>query len=84
MSTKPPRAFSRPADLPLFAWIVDGQFRGICHFENPASMPDRHMYLPVHGDEPAADLERQYFVDSYEIKADHVVRTRVVHDREVA
>ncbi len=82
-----PRALSRPSALPLWALIgADGKMIGVQTFEDGrlSVWNDGRHYLPVFGDEPAADLDRQYFLDSYTIEGDRVVRTRVVHDRDAA
>jgi hypothetical protein len=83
----PPRALSRPGALPLWALIsADGKMIGVQTFADgqlPAWSDGRH-YLPVFGHEPEADLAREYFMDSFEIQSDRVVRTRTVHDRAAA
>lgn len=87
MTTELPRALSRPGALPLWALIgADGTMIGQQTFEDgrlPVWNDGRH-YLPVFGDEPEADLDRQYFLDSFEIESDRVVRTRVVRDQDAA
>jgi hypothetical protein len=91
MTTKlPPRALSRPGSLPIYALVgADNVVRGIQTFENPDHYPgdgqqaDGSRYLPVFGDEPPADLDRQYYDDEFEIEGDRVVRTRTVHERSV-
>jgi hypothetical protein len=85
-----PRALSRPSGLPLFAWIgADNAVRGVQCFEDPIRYPggeqqaDGSRCLPVFGEEPPADLQRQYFVDEFEIEGDRVIRMRTVHERDI-
>jgi hypothetical protein len=85
--TELPRALSRPSGLPLFAWIgADGKMIGVQTFDDghlPVWSDGRH-YLPIFGNEPEVDLDRQYFMDSFDVQAEHVIRTRTVHDRAAA
>lgn len=87
LQSLPPRALSRPGNLPLWALIAaDGKIIGVQTFDEgrlPVWSDGRH-YLPIFGDEPEVDLDRQYFMDSFEIQGDRVVRTRTVHDRDAA
>jgi hypothetical protein len=87
MTTELPRALSRPGALPLWALIgADGKMIGVQTFEDgrlPVWTDGRH-YLPVFGDAPPADLNRQYFMDGFDVQADRVIRTRTVHDRDAA
>jgi hypothetical protein len=90
MTTELPRALSRPSGLPLFAWIgADNAVRGVQCFEDPSQHPgdkpqaDGSRCLAVFGDEPPADLQRQYFVDEFEIDGDRVIRKRTVQERGV-
>ncbi len=83
-----PRALSRPSGLPLFAWIgADNAVRGLQSFEDPRGYPgnepqaDGSRCLPIFGDEPPADLDRQYFLDEYKIDGVRVLRTRTVQER---
>jgi hypothetical protein len=85
-----PRALSRPSGLPLFAWIgADNAVRGLQTFEDPDQHPgnepqaDGSRFLAVFGDEPPADLQRQYFNDEFKIEGDRVIRTRIVHERGI-
>jgi hypothetical protein len=88
MSMELPRALSRPSNLPLFAIVgPDNGVRGLQSFEDPSRYPgdkpqaDGSRCLPVFGDEPPADLARQYFKDDYQIEGDRVIRMRSVCDR---
>lgn len=87
--TEVPRALSRPSGLPLYALVgADGAMRGLQTFEDPRQCPgdgqqaDGSRYLPVFGDEPPADLTRQYFDDAFRIEGDRIIRTRTVRDRD--
>jgi hypothetical protein len=63
--------------------------RGVQCFEDPSryrgdgQQSDGSRCLPVFGDEPQADLDRQYFKDEYEIDGDRVIRRRTVQERGV-
>ena len=89
MLTELPRVMTRPGNLPLYAWIgPDNLMKGIIGFDgNPSVYPgegphaDGSRYLPVFGEEATADLDRQFFHDEYEVKADRVIRTRTVCNR---
>ena len=87
---KLPRAIGRPSGLPLFAWVTpDNTVRGVQSFEDPSWYPgdkpqaDGSRCLPVYGDEPPADLDRQFFSDEFEIEGDRVIRTRTVCERDI-
>lgn len=82
-----PRALGRPNGLPLYAWVTqEGSVRAVQTFEDPSRNPgveaqaDGSRCLPVFGDEPPIDLNRQYFEDAYAIEGDRVIRTRTVRD----
>jgi hypothetical protein len=81
------RVFNQPAYPPVYAWVgAAGDVRSLATFPDPRDypgdqlLPDGTRCLPVYGNEPPIDLERQYFMDDYKVDGDRVVRTRTVHD----
>jgi hypothetical protein len=85
VSTFPEQLIEPVSGLPLWAWIVDGRMKGHpCTFERPelkAQDTERSNYLPVTGDDPPFDPDREYFTETFAMKGDHVVRTRAIHPR---